>query len=94
MAPNNRLYLPSDSSTLSTKPSMVSPPCGTGISGNCVMLAPMSAVSAVSRPTTSSTRAVQLSVAPASSAADTSARAVSSEETRSRMMTAMISAAR
>ena len=54
---------------MSTKPSIVSPPIGTGISGSCRMAAPMSADSAVGSATTSSTSAVQLSVPPESSAA-------------------------
>ena len=52
---------------------------------------PTSAETAVGSPTTSSTRAVQLSALPESSAAATSARAVSSGAERSRKASAMLS---
>ena len=80
-APKRRLYRPSDSSTLRAKPSIVSPPSGTGISGSCIIAVPMSADCAVGRSTTSNTKAVQLSELPDSSAATTSARAVSARST-------------
>ncbi len=85
------VYRPSETKTLSRKPSTVSPSIGTGISDSWLMAAPISADSAVGNSTTSTTKALQLSALPESSSAETSARAESSEAERSRRMSAMVS---